>query len=103
MIGFDTLAPDGDHALPRGRLRLLGIAVVAIIVLLQVATQYVANRDLPRTLSQLVYLAVEMPPLMLLLSAVFGYGYRRRAGPARLVASGILVAAAIGALVGGLW
>jgi signal transduction histidine kinase len=103
MIPFDTLSPDVEHALPRARLRLLGVGVVAIIVLLQVATQYVANRDLPRTLSQLVYLAVEMPPLMLLLSAVFGYGYRRRAGPARLVASGILVAAAIGALVGGLW
>jgi signal transduction histidine kinase len=100
---FDSLSPDVDHALPRGRLRLLGIGVVAIIVLLQVATQYVANRDLPRTLSQLVYLALEMPPLMVLLSAVFSHGYRRRLGPARLVAVGILVAALMGALVGALW
>jgi signal transduction histidine kinase len=103
MIPFETLSADSEHALPRGRLRLLGIAVVTIVVLLQVATQYVANRDLPRTLSQLVYLAVEMPPLMVVLSLVFGHGYRRQAGPARLVASGILVAAVMGALVGALW
>jgi signal transduction histidine kinase len=100
---FESLSPEVDHALPRGQLRLLGIGVVVIIVLLQVATQYVANRDLPRTLSQLLYLAVEMPPLMMLLSAVFSYGYRRRAGPARLVAAGILVAALVGAVVGALW
>ncbi len=103
MNPFESLTPEVDHALPRGRLRLLGIGVVVIIVLLQVATQYVANRDLPRTLSQLLYLAVEMPPLMLLLSAVFSFGYRRRAGPARLVASGILVAALVGAVVGAVW
>lgn len=103
MNPFEGLSPEVDHALPRGRLRLLGIGVVVIIVLLQVATQYVANRDLPRTLSQLLYLAVEMPPLMIVLSAVFSFGYRRRAGPARLVASGILVAAVLGALVGALW
>ncbi len=103
MTPFDSLSPDVDHALPRGRLRLLGVGVVAIVVLLQVATQYVANHDLPRTLSQLVYLAVEMPPLMVLLSAVFSHGYRQRSGPARLVAAGILVAALTGALVGALW
>ncbi len=103
MNPFDSLSPEVDHALPRGRLRLLGIGVVAIVVLLQVATQYVANRDLPRTLSQLVYLAVEMPPLMVLLSAVFSHGYRRSSGPARLVATGILVAALMGAVVGALW
>jgi signal transduction histidine kinase len=100
---FEGLAPDADHALPRGRLRLLGIGVVVIVVLLQLVTQYVANRDLPRTMSQLLYLAVEMPPLMLVLSAVFGFGYRRRAGPARMVASGIFVAAVMGAVVGALW
>lgn len=100
---FSGLSPDVDHALPRGRLRLLGIGVVVIVVLLQVVTQYVANRDLPRTLSQLLYLAVEMPPLMMVLSAVFSFGYRHRAGPARLVAFGILVAAVTGALVGALW
>lgn len=74
-----------------------------IVILLQVATQYVANRDLPRALSQLLYVAMEMPPLMLLLSAAFSYGYHRRAGPARLVGAGILVAAVVGALFGALW
>jgi signal transduction histidine kinase len=103
MNPFEGLSPDVDHALPRGRLRLLGIGVVVIVVVLQVATQYLANRDLPRTLSQLVYLAVEMPPLMMLLSVVFTHGYRRLASAARLVASGILVAAGVGALVGALW
>ncbi len=102
-MGVERTSRDADHALPRGRHLLLGIGVVVIVVLLQVATQYVANRDLPRTLSQLLYLAMEMPPLMLLLSVVFSYGYSRRAGPARLVAAGILVAAVVGAGFGGLW
>ena len=103
MNPFAGLSPDVDHALPRGRLRVLGVGVVVIVVVLQVATQYVADRDLPRTLSQLLYLAVEMPPLMMLLSAVFSFGYRRHAGPARLVGLGIVVAAVVGAVVGALW
>ncbi len=94
---------DIDHFLPRSRRRLLGITVAGLVVLLQVFTWYLANRDVPRALSQLLYLAVEMPPLMALLSAVFRHGYRRRAGPARLVASGILVAALVGAVFGALW
>jgi len=94
---------DIDHGLPRSRRRLLGITVAVLVVLLQVFTWYLANRDVPRALSQLLYLAVEMPPLMALLSAVFRHGYRRRAGPARLVASGILVAALVGAVFGALW
>jgi len=94
-------APPAD--LPRSSHRLLGIGVVVIVVLLQVFTQYLANHDPPRTLSQLLYLAVEMPPLMLVLSAVFARGYRNHAGPARLVAYGILVAGVIGALCGALY
>jgi len=96
-----TARPAGDF--PASGHRLLGIGVVVIVALLQVATQYIANHDPPRTLSQLLYLAVEMPPLMLALSAVFARGYRRHAGAVRLVASGILVAAAIGASCGALY
>jgi hypothetical protein len=95
--------PNVYDGLPHGRHRLLGICVVVIVVLLQVATQYLANHDLPRTVSQLIYLAVEMPPLMVVLSFVFSYGYRQRAGPARLVAYGIFGAAVMGAAFGALY
>jgi signal transduction histidine kinase len=76
------------------------VATVAGVVLLQLVAQYVGSRDGGRFYSVALFLALEMPPLMLLLSAVYR---RTQQSVPRMVASGLLAAGAIGAAFGGLF
>ena len=69
-------------------------------MVLQVASQFVANRDLGRTGSVLLFLAVEMPPLMLALSAIFTRARRDERGMLFTVALGVFVSGAIGMFAG---
>jgi signal transduction histidine kinase len=73
------------------------VATVAGVVLLQLIAQYVGSRDAGRFRSVLVFLALEMPPLMLLLSAIYR---RTRQSIGRVVVSGLLAAGLIGAAFG---
>lgn len=80
---------------------LAGICVLVGVVLLQVASQYLSNPDPRRTLSVVLFLALEMPPLMLLLSAIFARARRRERGMAFMLPVGLLCAGALGAAFGG--
>jgi signal transduction histidine kinase len=74
--------------------------VLAAIVLLQVAGQYLSNPDPRKARSVLLFLALEMPPLMLVLSAISAR-LRRRARPmVWMVPAGVVCAGALGAAFG---
>jgi signal transduction histidine kinase len=79
---------------------ILGLCVVALVVLLQVTTQIVAGHERPRILSNLVFLAIEVPALMAVLS--FGYGWvtRRRLGSIGTLLVGMVAAVVVGACAG---
>lgn len=79
---------------------MLGLCVVALVVLLQAMTQIVAGHERPRILSHLAFLAMEMPPLMAVLSLGYGWVTRRRLGSIGTVLVGMAVAAALGAVAG---
>jgi signal transduction histidine kinase len=85
------------HPPPSSRRTLLGVATVAGVVLLQLLAQYVGAHDAGRFFSVLLFLALEMPPLMLLLSAIYRSS---RQSMLRVVLSGLLAAGAIGAVFG---
>jgi len=90
--------------LSHGRRRTIGIAVVVLVVLLQVAVQFVASRDRVRALTQLLFMSIEMPALMGLLSAGYGWAVRRHLGASATLLLGILLAGSLGATFGAfLW
>ena len=86
------------------RRSVAGTCVLAGIVLLQVASQYLSNPDARRSWSVLLFLGLEMPPLMLVLSAIFARAQRRERSMGLMVPAGLLCAGAIGAAFGaGFW
>ncbi len=104
MIVVRRIQPKALRSLPlsqNGR-RGLGIAVVVGIVLLQVAVQYVASHDRVRALSQVLFMSIEMPALMGILSWGYGWTTRRRMGPLATLFLGVLVAGCLGAIFGAL-
>src|SRR5664279_768344 len=88
--------------LSHSRRRLLGIAVVLVVALLQVAVQYVASHDRVRALTQGLFMSIEMPVLMGMLSLGYAWAVRRRVESWATVSLGILVAGSVGALFGAL-
>jgi signal transduction histidine kinase len=80
-----------------------GTCVLIGVVLLQVASQYLSNPDSTRALSVLLFLALEMPPLMIVLSAIFAHARRRERSMPFMVLVGILCAGAMGGAFGGLF
>jgi len=74
-----------------------GTCVLAGVVLLQVASQYLSNPDPRRTLSVLLFLCLEMPPLMLVLSMIFARARRRERSMRFMLPVGLLCAGAMGA------
>ena len=85
-----------------GPRRVLGIAVVVVLVLLQVAVQFVASHDRVRALTQVLFLSAEVPVLMGALSVGYGWAMRRRLGPFAMLCFGALTAGFIGAVFGAL-
>jgi signal transduction histidine kinase len=77
-----------------------GTCVLLAVVLLQVASQYLSNPDPPRTASVLLFLCMELPPLMLVLAALFARARARGLGTLVTVAAGLVVAGAIGGAFG---
>ena len=64
----------------RAARRWIGAAVVLLVVLLQAATELLAGHERPRVLLRLGVAALQMPLLMLALSASFEWATRRRLG-----------------------
>jgi sensor histidine kinase YesM len=83
--------------------RVAGVAVVIAIVLLQLASWYVANRDLGRALSVALFLAIEMPPVMLALSALFAWARRTERSVVFAVLLGLAISGLLGVCFGALF
>jgi signal transduction histidine kinase len=84
----------------RAARRWIGVAVVLLVVLLQAATELVAGHERPRVLLRLGVAALQMPLLMLTLSASFEWATRRRLGSITTLLMGAAIAGALGALFG---
>jgi len=80
-----------------------GAGVLTSVVLLQVASQYLSNPDARRSLSVLLFLALEMPPLMLVLSAIFKRAQRLEHSMVFMVLIGLACAGAMGSAFGALF
>jgi sensor histidine kinase YesM len=104
MLNMKSGAPADATIVPPspGGRRTIGIAVVVAVVLLQVAVQYVASHDRVRALTQLLFMSVEMPVLMGLLSYGYRLATRNRLGPLVTLCFGIVLAGSLGALFGAL-
>ncbi|HXX69168.1 MAG TPA: histidine kinase [Polyangiaceae bacterium] len=83
--------------------RALGALVVASLMLLQVAKDLVSGRETARILAQLLFMAFELPVLMLALSATFEWSVRRRMRAAQGLAAGVAIATSIGCVFGVLY
>lgn len=84
----------------RAARRWIGAAVVLLVVLLQAATELLAGHERPRVLLRLGVAALQMPLLMLALSASFEWATRRRLGSIVTLLTGAAIAGALGALFG---
>jgi signal transduction histidine kinase len=80
--------------------RALGITVVLGVMLLQLATEFVAGHESARILARLAFMAFELPLLMLALSASFAWSIRRRMTAARGLVTGMVIATVIGCVFG---
>ncbi len=92
------MSPDPETERPRAMRtsRLAGAGIVVGVVLIQLLSQTVANRNWVRLFSVLFFFAMEMPPLMLALSGFYRWARRRALGMAAMVAGGVAISAAIG-------
>jgi signal transduction histidine kinase len=87
----------------RSRLRprlALGVGVVMGVMLLQVATEVVAGRERTHVLARIAFMVLEMPTLMVALSAAFAWSIRGRMGAGKGLAAGVAIATAIGCIFG---
>jgi signal transduction histidine kinase len=82
---------------------VLGVLVVLGVIVLQVATDFVAGRESARILARLAFMSLELPILMLALSAAFEWALRRRMGAPRALGTGVAIATAIGVAFGALY
>ncbi len=80
--------------------RLLGVVVVVGVMLLQLATDVVAGRESARIWARMVFMAFELPMLMLALSSLFDWSIRRRMSAPRGLGTGVAVATAFGCVFG---
>jgi signal transduction histidine kinase len=86
---------------PSARPRAARGAVLVIgVVLLQVAADLVSGRESARTLARLGFLALEVPLLMLALSASFSWCVRRRMTASQGLAASVAIATGIGCAFG---
>ncbi|HEY8078448.1 MAG TPA: histidine kinase [Labilithrix sp.] len=89
----------GDADSRRAR-RWIGVAVVLLVIALQAGTEIAAGHDRARVLFRVGFTALEMPVIMLALSASFEHATRRRLGSIATLAWGIVIAAALGTAFG---
>lgn len=84
----------------RAARRWIGVAVVLLVVLLQTATELLAGHERPRVVLRLGMAAIQMPLLMLTLSAASEWGQKRRLGSVLNLVTGAALAGALGAIFG---
>ncbi len=80
--------------------RVIGIAAVLFVVLLQACTQYLASRDRARVVGHLVLLAFELPALMGALGATSKWAVRRRLAAWQTLLMSVVVAGVVGIVFG---
>jgi signal transduction histidine kinase len=88
-----------DAAAARPR-RMLGVAVVAFVMLLQLLTDVVAGRESARIWARMVFMLFELPLLMVTLSWLFDWSVRQRVSATRGLGAGIAIATAFGCVFG---
>lgn len=76
--------------------RWVGVAVVVLVVLMHAAIELLAGHERPRVVVRLVFTAIEMPLLMLVLSAMHERARHRRLGSVLSLVSGIVIAGLLG-------
>ena len=96
----DTAARPSDPRAPGGRRVLVGLGVITLVALLDVATQYMMGHERGRVLSHLVFLFMGQPLLMTAFSVAFAWATRRRLAAVPTVIAGVVIAGILGALVG---
>jgi signal transduction histidine kinase len=79
------------------------VAVVVGVTLFQLATDFVLGREFHRLAARAVFLALELPLLMVALSWAFGWSLRRRMTAGQGLLLGVGIAIPFGVLFGGLW
>jgi signal transduction histidine kinase len=80
--------------------RALGVVVVLGVMLLQIALDVVGGRETSRILARVVYMACELPLLMLALTAAFHWSIRRSMTAAQGLMTGVAIATTFGAVFG---
>jgi signal transduction histidine kinase len=80
--------------------RRLGAFVVVGVMLLQIASDVVAGHESARIVARLAFMSLELPMLMLALSAAFAWSIRRRMSAAGGLVSSVAIATVIGAAFG---
>ncbi len=95
-VPFDSMTPGTEPPMALRSSRLAGIALVVAVVLIQLLGQTVANRDWVRLASVLFFFAMEMPPLMLALSAFYRWARKRGLGAWSMACGGLTISALIG-------
>jgi LytS/YehU family sensor histidine kinase len=79
---------------------VLGVVVVVGVMLLEVATEVIAGRESARILARLSFMTLELPLLMLALSAAFGWSIRRHMTASQALLTGVGIATAFGCVFG---
>ena len=84
----------------RAARRSVGVVVVLLVVLLQGVTELLAGHDRARIILRVGFAAVQMPLLMVTMSAVFEWATRKRLGSIPSLVTGAVIAGVLGALFG---
>jgi signal transduction histidine kinase len=79
---------------------VLGIVLVICVMFLQLAVDLVSGRETARLVARVVFMILELPILMLALSAAFSWSVRRRMSAPRGLAASVAIATVIGAVFG---
>lgn len=95
----EALAAGRETAASRPR-RMLGIAVVAFVILLQLLTDVVAGRESARIWARVVFMILELPLLMITLSSLFEWSVRHRVSASRGLVAGLTISSAFGCVFG---
>ncbi len=80
--------------------RVVGVAVVLFIVLLQATNQYLSGHETARVFGHLCFLAVELPSVLIVLSLTYAALKRTNVGATSAVGITVLIAGALGASFG---
>ncbi len=83
--------------------RFFGLVFIGAVMVLQVAADFVTGREGARMLARVAFLALELPVLMLTLSATFGWSVRQRVSAPQALAAGVAIATTIGCIFGVLY